>query len=478
MADATAIPETILVVEDDAEALSLYEEILTRKNYHVLKAASGKEALRLAEKIIPDLVLLDLILPDMGGEEVCQQLRLTPSGALVPIVVISGGIGREEMLLLLSRGADDFLTKPVEVPELIARIESHLRARRFGSRYVRAFASSSLPVAIVDAEGVCQEANPALGELMGEAPEALAGRRVEALLGEQMRAQFEKLFREAVASGQPGKIPECFLAASGRDKLHELRIARLPGLVPEIAVEFVRGDHSGELAAQLHQTREFLSAVVQHSSYPMIAAQHDGSIVVFNDAAERLSGYSLDEVVGGVKVDDFYAPGVVGFLRKRLESSDFGGKGRLDPCVNAIITKSGEEVPVMISASVLYDRAGKEVAWMAILDDLRDRIRIERELEQAREARVADAQKSAATAVAGAASHELAQPLMAAFGKIHQLEDAVRGNAKAEELVQAVSNEVQRMQQILTELGKVQDFRTRRYAGATNIVDIVRNKKD
>ncbi|MCB0218904.1 MAG: PAS domain S-box protein [Chrysiogenetes bacterium] len=479
MPTTAAIPETILVVEDDADALALYEEILTRRNYHVLKAATGREALRLAEKIIPDLVLLDLILPDMSGEEVCQQLRLTPSGALVPIVAISGQMGREEMLDLLSRGADDFLTKPVAPPELLARIESHLRARRFGSRYVRTFTSLSVPLAVLDAEGLCQEANPALADALGEAPESLTGKSIAPYLDESVRKQFERLVAEAVSSGQPGALAKCSLVGrAGERAVHEVKIRRLQGLVPEVMVEFICDGHWGELAAQLQQTREFLAAVVQHSGYPMIAAQQDGSIIVFNEAAERLSGYKLEEVVGELKVGDFYAPGVLEDLRRRLESENYGGRGRLEPCVNAIIAKGGEEIPVMISASVLYDRSGQELAWMAILDDLRERIRIEKDLEAAREMRISEARKSAATAVAGAASHELAQPLMATFGKIHQLEDAVAGNDKAAQLVASLSEEVQRMQQILSDLGKVQDFRQRRYAGDTSILDMKSEEKD
>ena len=479
MPSTAAIPETILIVEDDADALALYDDLLSRRNYHVLKASGGREALRLAEKIIPDLVLLDLILPDMSGEQVCEQLRLTPSGALVPIVVISGQIGREDMLQLLSRGADDFLTKPVAPTELLARIESHLRARRFGGRYVRAFTGLSTPLAVLDADGLCLEANPALADALGEAPESLAGKAISSYLDESGRKSFERIVSDASSSGQPGMLSECRL--QGRDgarSIHKIKVSRLPGLVPELMVEFICDGEWGELAAQLHQTREFLAAVVQHSAYPMIAAQRDGSIIVFNEAAERLSGYKLDEVIGELKVGDFYAPGVLEDLQRRLESDNYGGRGRLEPCVNAIVAKGGEEIPVMISASVLYDRSGKDVAWMAILDDLRERIRIEKDLESAREMRIVEAKKSAATAVAGAASHELAQPLMATFGKIHQLEDAVAGNEKATELLASLSNEVGRMQQILSDLGKVQDFRQRRYAGETNILDMKTEKKD
>lgn len=478
MPDTTAIPETILIVDDDADALALYDELLSRRGFHVLKAADGNEALRLAEKIIPDLVLLDLILPDMSGEEVCQQLRLTPSGALVPIVVISGQLGRDDMLGLLSRGADDFLTKPVAPPELLARIESHLRARRFGGRYVRTFSSVSTPLAVLDTSGNCLEANPALVDFLGEAADSLAGKALSEFVEPAVREQFDALVHEAAASGQVGTLPEStLLTREGSKPVYQVKVSRLPGLVPEIMVEFTCESREGELAAQLHQTREFLAAVVQYSGYPMIAAQGDGSIVVFNEAAERLSGYSLDEVVGKLQVGDLYPQGVLMDLRKRLESEGYGGKGRLEPTVNAIIAKDGEEIPVMVSASVLYDRSGKEVAWMAILDDLRERIRIEKDLETARELRLAEAQKTAATAVAGAASHELAQPLMATFGKIHQLEIAIKDNEHAMDLVRSLSSELERMQGVLSDLGKVRDFRQRQYAGETSILDMDNKEK-
>ncbi|HET9300809.1 MAG TPA: response regulator, partial [Candidatus Polarisedimenticolaceae bacterium] len=118
----------ILVVEDEADiALSLRYNLEREGGYAVSVAADGERALAEAEKNVPDAVLLDLNLPGMDGLEVCRQLRKRPATARVPILMITARVGEGERVTGLDEGADDYVTKPFSVKEVLARLRAVLR---------------------------------------------------------------------------------------------------------------------------------------------------------------------------------------------------------------------------------------------------------------------------------------------------------------------------------------------------------------
>ena len=111
----------IMVVEDDVYIGNMLEEVLCKEGYEVLRAYSGTEALLLFTGSRPDLILLDLMLPGLSGEEVLQQLRG------IPVIVVSARAGIDDKVDLLLGGAADYITKPFEPRELLARIAVQIR---------------------------------------------------------------------------------------------------------------------------------------------------------------------------------------------------------------------------------------------------------------------------------------------------------------------------------------------------------------
>lgn len=111
----------ILVVEDDTDIHNLIEEILQKESYKVVNAYSGTEALMILEKEDIDLILLDLMLPGLNGEEIIKKVRN------IPIIVISAKITAENKVNALLAGANDYITKPFDTTELLARIKVQLR---------------------------------------------------------------------------------------------------------------------------------------------------------------------------------------------------------------------------------------------------------------------------------------------------------------------------------------------------------------
>lgn len=122
---------TILVVDDlDANA-RLLERLLTREGHRVLFARDGEEALTKVRDEAPDLVLMDVIMPTLDGFETCRRLKSDPATRLVPVVLITALQSSEDRVRGLEVGADDFVSRPVVTAELIARVRSLLRIKRF-----------------------------------------------------------------------------------------------------------------------------------------------------------------------------------------------------------------------------------------------------------------------------------------------------------------------------------------------------------
>ncbi len=121
---------TILIVDDERAFAHAIGKILAARGFAVFVAADGAEGLRQAQTCKPDLIILDLLLPDRPGMEICQALRAQESTKDLPIVVASYKSGTEDEVGALSQGADDFIGKPYAVEVLIARIEKQLERRR------------------------------------------------------------------------------------------------------------------------------------------------------------------------------------------------------------------------------------------------------------------------------------------------------------------------------------------------------------
>jgi two-component system KDP operon response regulator KdpE len=114
----------ILVIDDEYQILRALRTILTEKNFRVTVANRGEEGLALAAANPPDLIILDLGLPDMDGIEVCARLR---EWTQIPIIILSVRDGERDKVAALDKGADDYLTKPFGIEELLARVRVALR---------------------------------------------------------------------------------------------------------------------------------------------------------------------------------------------------------------------------------------------------------------------------------------------------------------------------------------------------------------
>jgi putative two-component system response regulator len=172
----------VLVVDDLAANVELMKTMLIREGYQVVTASDGEQALQMVTDTQPDLVLMDVLMPKLSGYEVCERIKQNPVTRLTPVVLITALYERGDKIQGINAGADDFLTKPVNVHELKARARSLVRLKRYTDDLDSAesvIMSLALVIEARDAytDGHCQrlaEYATALGSFLGLGDDDLA----------------------------------------------------------------------------------------------------------------------------------------------------------------------------------------------------------------------------------------------------------------------------------------------------------------
>ena len=121
--------QTILVVDDDPAMLDFLKQRLAPEGFAVSTALTGEDGVRQATTLQPDLILLDLRMPLAGGVEVCKTLRSNPKTERIPILVVTGVLSPSELEQSMTSGADDFVSKPIDMADLLIRIHAMLDCR-------------------------------------------------------------------------------------------------------------------------------------------------------------------------------------------------------------------------------------------------------------------------------------------------------------------------------------------------------------
>lgn len=130
MADANRPRDIVLLVDDSPETLGFLTDALEQSGLSVLIATSGQVALSIVDRVSPDLILLDAVMPGMDGFETCRRLKANPAVAQVPVIFMTGLTETEHVVHALDSGGVDYLTKPINIDELRARIRVHLSNAR------------------------------------------------------------------------------------------------------------------------------------------------------------------------------------------------------------------------------------------------------------------------------------------------------------------------------------------------------------
>lgn len=182
----------ILIVDDAPDNLSLLRAMLLRQGYQTFVATSGERALEIAQRIRPDLVLLDVVMPGLDGLETCRRLKAQPATSGIPVIFMSARGETDDIVAGFDTGAADYIPKPLRMEEVCARVRAQLRlssgsdAQKEQADRLRMIVDSmDQGLLIVERCGRIQYANPACDRYLGHAAEQLVGRSLAELLVQQ-----------------------------------------------------------------------------------------------------------------------------------------------------------------------------------------------------------------------------------------------------------------------------------------------------
>lgn len=225
-----------------------------------------------------------------------------------------------------------------------------------------------------------------------------------------------------------------------------------------------------QMQEELRRTKDFLLNLIESSADAIVAADIDGKIIIFNKVAERITGYPASRAVGS-NVAMLYPPGVAREIMNDLRAPANGGVGKLLDRRQNLVTAAGELVPINLAASIVYDE-GREVASVGIFSDLRERLRMEEAVLKAQRQLELSERQAAIVELAGAAAHELNQPLTTIMGSAELAQRKVPKDSPAMGSLRMILSEAERMAEIVRKLGQITKYETKPYVGASKIVDL------
>ena len=200
---------------------------------------------------------------------------------------------------------------------------------------------------------------------------------------------------------------------------------------------------------ELREANEFLTNLIESSVDGIFVTDMRGNILIFNRGAEDILGYKAEEVVGKMNISSIYPPGVAREVMKKLKSPDFGGVGKLTSFPITQQRKDGELIEGDLSASIIYNGGGKEVASVGIFKDLRERLRIERELQKTQQALLQSEKLAAMGRLTSQVAHELNNPIYGIMNTLELLKTEIPPESKRRRILELSLSETQRLSEML-----------------------------
>lgn len=216
--------DIVLIVDDSPEALGFLTDALEQTGFSVLIATSGQASINIAEKITPDIILMDAVMPGLDGFETCRRLKANAAIAPVPVIFMTGLTETEHVVHALESGGVDYLTKPINIDELRARIRVHLANARSAQHARVALDAAGRHLMAVTAEGELKWATPQASRLLNlasgsEAGNAAITREIARWLGARSSAGFSTEAPLAIGLGDRASLHLNYLGEVGANEI-------------------------------------------------------------------------------------------------------------------------------------------------------------------------------------------------------------------------------------------------------------------
>jgi PAS domain S-box-containing protein len=339
-------------------------------------------------------------------------------------------------------------------------------------RYEEFFSHVNDGMAVLGEDGRVLSLNPAGCAILGANADAARGLLLPELVAQESAAEATLLWRELSRGGRVLSAQLKVHTRDGRRVTLSLSAGPLRSQNGRAILSFRDVSESREMQNELRKTKEFLESLIDATPDGIVAADLSGALLLFNKGAEQMTGFSAAELVGKASVLDLYPPDQAWRIMKRLRAARASGQ-QMATLRCELVAKNGEVIPVDLSAAIVAV-AGEETATVGVFRDVREDLRREAELLHARE-RLEQVEKAALVSeLAGAAAHELNQPLTSVLGFTELLFRRTREHDKGREELAAILREAERMASIVKKIGKITRYETTPYVGKMRIVDLDR----
>jgi PAS domain S-box-containing protein len=352
----------------------------------------------------------------------------------------------------------------------VARFEAERRLRSL-QRYADFFESSADGIVVIDADGHLLFSNPKAREITGYDENELRGRRLLDVFTRTEHGAISDLgafLRDSFARGEYPQGVDIRVDRKRDGARLVLNMNFSSVLREEGAILCTFRDVTQERAVEeeLTQTKDFLQRVIDSSVDPIISVDMKGRVILFNRAAERVYLRSAKEAVG-MDVRGLYPPGTAQNIMKLIRA----GGGKVEGFRTEILDASGARVPVSLSGALIYER-DVPVGSVGIFTDLRERMRMEQSLKQAQDQLIEQERQAIIAELAGAAAHELNQPLTSVLNYATLLRRLSAADTPAHGAAVVIEQEAERMAEIVRKIGKITKYETKSYVGSAKIFDL------
>lgn len=255
----------ILIVDDTPDNLHLLSDMLIKRGYRVRPAPSGAHALATSKKEIPDLILLDVIMPEMDGYEVCRTLKAKAPTKDIPIIFLSALNDVEDKVRGFEAGGVDFITKPFHIKEVMVRVETHLKISNLQQKLrtetarFKTLTDAAFEAILIHSAGIIVDANPAAARLFQCNESVLIGADLATLLPPE--------YRHRVLSDQPSPFEGEVISRGNQRIPVELRTKNLPLENQRVGVtafrDLTRQKRMEQESEQLRQENSVLKKTMQ-----------------------------------------------------------------------------------------------------------------------------------------------------------------------------------------------------------------------
>ncbi len=350
----------------------------------------------------------------------------------------------------------------------VARFEAERRMRSL-QRYADFFESSGDGIVVVDSEGRLHFSNPRARDITGYSEDDLRGRRLQDLFED--RAMADALGSGFARGVFPKGVDVLVRRNDGRTAILNVNFSSVLREEGIVLCSFRDVTRSREVEAELVKTKDFLQRVIDSSVDAIITADLRGEVVLFNQAAERIYGRPASEVVGK-SVKQLYPKGGAARHMKMIRA----GGGRVQGVRTEIIDGAGAIVPVLFAGGLIYE-GDQPVGTVGLFTDLREKMQMEAQLERANEQILAQERQAIVAELAGAAAHELNQPLTSVLNYALLLKKVLEPGTPGSNAADVISSEAERMAEIVRKIGKITRYETKNYVGRQNILDLDRSSE-